>query len=158
MKYFFTLFITLIFVSCGVDHATKNSNPLIEMKDGVETIWYPGKTQIKYRREFDSKKQRHGKWVLYNPQGKIMSSSFYKNGKQNGVWLVNHPNGQLYYTGEYKNNKKVGLWVFYSKIGEKLMENNYDENGKLIRYEKFNTNKLDSISPRKEKIGPTKKK
>ena len=151
MKYLFALFITLILFSCGEDETKKNTNPLIEMKDGVETIWYPGKTQVKYRREFDTKKRRHGKWVLYNPQGKVMSSSFYENGKKTGVWLVNHPNGQLYYTGEYKNDKKVGIWMFYAITGEKLMENSYDENGKLVKYEKFNSTKLDTTTSKVKK-------
>ncbi len=145
MKYLLTLAIALILFACGEDDKKKNTNPLIEMKDGVETIWYPGKTQVKYRREYDSKKRRHGKWVLYNPQGKVMSSSFYENGKKTGVWLVNHPNGQLYYTGEYKNDNKVGIWVFYSITGDKLMENVYDETGKLVKYEKFNSSKSDSL-------------
>jgi antitoxin component YwqK of YwqJK toxin-antitoxin module len=146
MKSFIVIIITLILFSCGEDVTEKNKNPLIEMKDGVETIWYPGKTQVKYRREFDSKKRRHGKWVLYSPQGKVMSSSFYENGKKTGVWLVNHSNGQLYYTGEYKNDKKVGVWVFYSITGDKLMENSYDENGKLVKYQKFNTSKSDTTA------------
>jgi antitoxin component YwqK of YwqJK toxin-antitoxin module len=158
MKYLFTLFITLILFSCGEKETKKNTNPLIEMKDGVETIWYPGKTQVKYRREFDSKKRRHGKWVLYSPKGKVMSSSFYENGKKTGVWLVNHTNGQLYYTGEYKNDKKVGIWVFYSITGDKLMENSYDDAGKLIKYEKFNTTKSDTSSTKVNKSEISKKK
>ncbi|MFM7667919.1 MAG: toxin-antitoxin system YwqK family antitoxin [Bacteroidota bacterium] len=158
MKNLFTLFITLVLFSCGEDENKKNTNPLIEMKDGVETIWYPGKTQVKYRREFDSRKRRHGKWVLYNPQGKVMSSSYYENGKKTGVWLVNHPNGQLYYTGEYKNDNKVGIWVFYSITGEKLIENSYDENGKLVKYEKFNLTKSDSTSTKVKKEETGKKK
>ena len=158
MKYFTPILIALILFSCGEDQTKKNTNPLIEMKDGVETIWYPGKTQVKYRREYDSKKRRHGKWVLYSPQGKVMSSSYYENGKKTGVWLVNHPNGQLYYTGEYKNNKKVGIWVFYSLTGDKLMENSYDENGKLVKYQKFNSSKSDSTITSIPKEGTSKKK
>ena len=151
------LLITILF-ACGLDETKKNTNPLIEMKDGVETIWYPGKTQVKYRREYDSQKRRHGKWVLYNPQGKVMSSSFYENGKKTGVWMVNHTNGQLYYTGEYKNDKKIGIWVFYSLTGNKLMENTYDENGKLVNYRKFNSEKSDSISSKKKQETDVKKK
>jgi antitoxin component YwqK of YwqJK toxin-antitoxin module len=158
MKYFTPILIALILFSCGEDQTKKNTNPLIEMKDGVETIWYPGKTQVKYRREYDSKKRRHGKWVLYSPQGKVMSSSYYENGKKTGVWLVNHPNGQLYYTGEYKNDKKVGIWVFYSLTGDKLMENSYDENGKLVKYQKFNSSKSDSTVTSIQKEGTSKKK
>ncbi len=158
MKSFIVIIITLILFSCGEDVTEKNKNPLIEMKDGVETIWYPGKTQVKYRREFDSKKRRHGKWVLYSPQGKVMSSSFYENGKKTGVWLVNHSNGQLYYTGEYKNDKKVGVWVFYSITGEKLMENSYDENGKLVKYQKFNTSKSDTTAKENKKEEISKRK
>ena len=158
MKYFVPILISILLFSCGEDESKKKNNPLIEMKDGVETIWYPGKTQVKYRREYDSKKRRHGKWVLYNPQGKVMSSSFYENGKKTGVWLVNHPNGQLYYTGEYKNDKKVGIWIFYSITGDKLMENSYDENGKLIKFEKFNTKKSDTTAINKEKQVESSKK
>lgn len=158
MKSFLTIVLILILFSCGDNEIKKNNNPLIEMKDGVETIWYPGKTQVKYRREYDSKKRRHGKWILYSPQGKVMSSSFYENGKKTGVWLVNHPNGQLYYTGEYKNDKKIGSWVFYSVTGDKLMENSYNENGKLVKYQKFNTSKSDSTSKEVNKEETSKKK
>jgi antitoxin component YwqK of YwqJK toxin-antitoxin module len=87
-----------------------------------------------------------------------MSSSYYENGKKTGVWLVNHPNGQLYYTGEYKNDKKVGIWVFYSLTGDKLMENSYDENGKLVKYQKFNSSKSDSTVTSIQKEGTSKKK
>jgi len=156
MKYFLVLTIVLIIFSCGEEKTKKNTNPLIEMKDGVETIWYPGKTQVKYRREYDSKKRRHGKQVLYNPKGKVMSSSFYEHGKKIGVWLVNHPNGQLYYTGEYKNDKKVGVWVFYSSTGDKLTENTYDDEGKLVKSEKFTPNKNDSLQINKQETSKRK--
>lgn len=157
-KTYLLIFLISLLFSCSEDETKKNTNPLIEMKDGVETIWYPGKTQVKYRREYDSQKRRHGKWVLYNPQGKVMSSSFYENGKKTGVWMVNHTNGQLYYTGEYKNDKKVGIWVFYSLTGDKLMENTYDENGKLVNYQKFNSEKADTSSSKTKQETIVKKK
>jgi antitoxin component YwqK of YwqJK toxin-antitoxin module len=87
-----------------------------------------------------------------------MSSSFYENGKKTGVWMVNHTNGQLYYTGEYKNDKKVGIWVFYSLTGDKLMENTYDENGKLVNYQKFNSEKADTSSSKNKQETIVKKK
>ncbi|MFM7662857.1 MAG: toxin-antitoxin system YwqK family antitoxin [Bacteroidota bacterium] len=154
MKYSIIFIFIILFTSCDQGETKKSNNPLIEVKNGVETIWYPGKTQIKYRREYDSQNKRHGKWVLYNPEGKVMSSSFYENGKKTGVWLVNHSNGKLNYTGEYKNDKKVGIWVFYSVTGDKLIENLYDPNGKLIKIEKYKSTGVDSTKTKlkKEKI------
>jgi len=48
MKKIFTaiLILTLVLSSC-TEEVKKNTNPLIEMKDGVETIWYPGKKTSK---------------------------------------------------------------------------------------------------------------
>jgi antitoxin component YwqK of YwqJK toxin-antitoxin module len=143
------LLFVLVLTSCS-EEVKKNSNPLIEMKDGVETIWYPGKKQVKYRREYDSQKKRHGKWLLYNPEGKVMSSSFYDHGKKTGVWLVNYQNGQLRYTGEYKNDERFGEWIFYSITGNKQISLTYGEEGKLVKKEIFkndeNQKENDSIS------------
>jgi len=156
MKKIFTaiLILTLVLSSC-TEEVKKNTNPLIEMKDGVETIWYPGKKQVKYRREYDSQKRRHGKWVLYNPEGKVMSSSFYDHGKKTGVWLVNYANGQLRYTGEYKNDERFGEWIFYSAIGIKQIALTYGEDGKLIKKDVFQkeniSSKKDSISSKETK-------
>jgi antitoxin component YwqK of YwqJK toxin-antitoxin module len=154
MKKSFTFFLLLslfLFQGCAEDEvATKNNNPLIEKKNGVETIWYAGKKQVRYRREYDNKNQRHGKWMFYSPDGKVMSSSYYDHGKKTGVWLVNHPNGQLNYTGEYKENKPFGVWIFYSNTGSKIKEVTYDEKGKVLKEEKFqkeNNEKLrDSVA------------
>ncbi len=148
MKKYFILILLLsgLIVSCSEDEPVKK-NPLIETKDGVETIWYPGKTQVKYRREHDKNKKRHGKWMLYSPEGKVMSSSSYDHGKKIGVWLVNYPNGQLRYTGEYRNDLQFGDWVFYSITGKKILEITYDEKGKIVKQERYgsaNSNK-DSI-------------
>ena len=128
--------ITLVIASCNDEKPVKN-NPLIETKDGVETIWYPGKTQVKYRREYDKNKKRHGKWLLYNPEGKVMSSSSYDHGKKTGVWLVSYPNGQLRYTGEYRNDFEFGVWVFYTITGKKTLEITYDDKGKILKQERF---------------------
>jgi antitoxin component YwqK of YwqJK toxin-antitoxin module len=153
-KYLFLIsLITIVIASCNNEKPVK-TNPLIETKDGVETIWYPGKTQVKYRREYDKNKKRHGKWLLYNPQGKVMSSSSYDHGKKIGVWLVSYPNGQLRYTGEYRNDFEFGEWVFYNITGKKILEITYDDKGKIVKQERFeNSNPKksdkDSISDKK---------
>ncbi len=139
------LIFVLILSSCSEDEK-KNTNPLIELKDGVETIWYPGKKQVKYRREYDSEKRRHGKWLLFNPEGKVMSSSFYEHGKKTGVWLVNYPNGQLRYTGEYKNDQRFGEWIFYSITGARQLALTYGENGKLIKKDSLKEEENQKIS------------
>ena len=41
--------------------------------------------------------------------------------------------------------------MFYAITGEKLMENSYDENGKLVKYEKFNSTKLDTTTSKVKK-------
>ncbi len=144
--------------SCSEDEPIKK-NPLIETKDGVETIWYPGKTQVKYRREHDKNKKRHGKWMLFNPEGKVMSSSSYDHGKKTGVWLVNFPNGQLRYTGEYRNDLQFGVWVFYSITGKKVLEITYNDKGKISNQERFenpNSKKSDEDSSKLAKKSNTK--
>lgn len=146
--------ITLVIASCNDEKPVKN-NPLIETKDGVETIWYPGKTQVKYRREYDKNKKRHGKWLLYNPEGKVMSSSSYDHGKKTGVWLVSYPNGQLRYTGEYRNDFEFGVWVFYSLTGKKTLEITYDDKGKILKQERFENS--NSKKPANDSIKNSKK-
>jgi hypothetical protein len=47
-----------------------------------------------------------------------------------GAYYEYHPNGRLYYEGSYKDNQKADTW------------RTYDENGKLIRAEKFKDNRL----------------
>lgn len=158
-KNLFLLFTSLLFIfGCSDNEAAKKNNPLIEMKNGVETIWYPGKTQVKYRREYDSKKRRHGKWMLYSPEGKVMSSSFYENGKKTGVWLVNYPNGQLRYTGEFRDDKKFGDWLFYSITGSKILEITYDENGKVVKQKRFKEEDSQKIDTENDTLVEQQKK
>ena len=97
--------------------------------------------------------------MLFNPEGKVMSSSSYDHGKKTGVWLVNFPNGQLRYTGEYRNDLQFGVWVFYSITGKKVLEITYNDKGKISNQERFenpNSKKSDEDSSKLAKKSNTK--
>ncbi len=131
MKLIFSmLLITLscaIISSCGEEKKPKKKKEpsLVEIKDGVYTEYYPGKTAVKFQGPQDKKGQRNGRWFFYTENGTEQSTTEYVNGKKNGLILVRYPSGNVRYSGFYQDDKEVGAWRFYKEDGSLDFEKDY---------------------------------
>ena len=130
MKQFILFILTLILVSCSTEEATENKVPLkeevlIEIKDGVFTEWYPGKTQVKYKGAQDDEGKRNGIWTYYSVNGLELSVTIYEHGLREGFTVVKYPNGRLHYRGEYHKDASVGVWTTYDEKGKLLSEKDF---------------------------------
>lgn len=130
MKQFILFILTLILVSCSTEEATENKVPLkeevlIEIKDGVFTEWYPGKTQVKYKGAQDDESKRNGIWTYYSVNGLELSVTIYEHGLREGFTVVKYPNGRLHYRGEYHKDASVGVWTTYDEKGKLLSEKDF---------------------------------
>jgi antitoxin component YwqK of YwqJK toxin-antitoxin module len=121
----------LVMASCSEKPVEEESQvetyrPLIEVKDGVYTEWYPGHKQVKIKGRQTDAGERDGIWKHYTENGFEAAVTVYNNGKKDGHIVVYHPNGALYYRGEYRKDEQVGLWSFYDEEGNLVEEINYD--------------------------------
>ena len=72
--------------SCSEPEEPKKEKelPLIEIKDGVYTEYYPGRKAVKIRGPVDGNKLRNGKWALFTENGFELSVTHYIHGKKEG--------------------------------------------------------------------------
>ena len=54
---------------------------------------------------------------MFYPNGKVMATSIFKNGKLNGISKMYYDNGKIKVQGALKNYKAYGNWNFYNKDG-----------------------------------------
>lgn len=131
MKFLFALLLAaplFLNTSCG-DEKKKDPKPkkenLVEIKDGVYTEYYPGRTAVKFQGPQDKKGQRDGRWFFYTEKGTEQSTTEYVNGKKNGLIMVRYPSGNVRYSGFYQDDKEVGAWRFYKEDGSLDFEKDY---------------------------------
>ncbi|MCE3296749.1 MAG: hypothetical protein K0R65_2463 [Crocinitomicaceae bacterium] len=125
----FALYLLLglgLFVSCTEEAPKKEKElPLIEIKNGMYTEYYPGRKAVKIRGPVDGNELRNGKWALYTENGFELSVTHYIHGKKEGHSIVKYPNGVLNYYGEYRNDQKVGVWRTYDQKGKLVEEKDF---------------------------------
>jgi uncharacterized protein len=78
--------------------------------------------------QYNDKRERHGYWEWYYPNGKLMWKGSYKDGKQDGYWEWYNGNGKLWYKGSYKNGERDGYWEWYSYSGKLIKTRFYARN------------------------------
>ncbi len=103
----------------------KETEDLVQVKDGVYTEWYPGKKQIKFKGGQDEKHKRHGIWIFYSEDGKELSVTIYEHGVREGFSVVKYPNGAIHYRGEYLHDQTVGIWTMYDEKGKVISETDF---------------------------------
>ncbi len=103
----------------------ESEESLEEYKNGVYTMYYPGKKKIKIQGMRDVKKVRDGKWILLSPNGTELSYTYFEKGKREGHSFVKYPNGAMHYHGEYLHDKQVGIWKFYDEKGKLTKEEDH---------------------------------
>ena len=87
----------------------------MDFAQGYEEFYPSGK--IKIRGTYNSKKERHGKWVAFYENGNIWSEGEYDMGVEHGVKKVYYETGELRYQGKMTAGKPVGTWKFYDLKG-----------------------------------------
>ncbi len=117
------LFLGIFLFACSPDEdkdpkKTENAGSLIETKDGIYYEYYPGKKQVKITGPVDDEGKRHGRWELFNLDGKRRGWNMYIHGKRHGHSYSEYPNGTPLYYGEYRDDKPVGIWKSYTKDGK----------------------------------------
>ncbi|WP_271764714.1 toxin-antitoxin system YwqK family antitoxin [Aquimarina algiphila] len=70
-----------------------------------------------------------GKYIVYDFEGRIASSSTYSNGKIQGKSTTYFQNGNIASEYYYKDHQPIGKWLDYNKKGEITSTQNY-KNGK----------------------------
>lgn len=117
------LFLGIILFACSSNEEKKegaidpNAN-LIETVNGIYTEYYPGKKQVKITGTMDENDERHGRWELYNEDGKQRGFNIYKHGKRHGHSYSSYPNGSPLYHGEYWEDTLIGVWKSYGENGK----------------------------------------
>lgn len=131
-------------------------------KSNVETVENTdadGYVERYERRKSDYAKE--GKYVMLDPQGRLLEEAQYTNdtlngyrviyfengdtqivekyemGRFSGFYKIFHPNGQEKLVGQYQNNKMTGKWKAYYENGqlkEVVTFRDNEENGPFIEY------------------------
>ncbi len=68
---------------------------------------------------------KHGKWILWFPDGRKLAEEEYKDGKQHGKATSWHRNGIKHEEGEYQGGKRVGTWTSWYRSGQKKSKGQY---------------------------------
>ena len=58
-----------------------------------------------------NKKYKHGFWIVYDSEGKLIGKGEYKKNKKDGFWIDKGEDGQCCWSGEYKKGRKHGQWA-----------------------------------------------
>ena len=70
------------------------------------------------KRQYNSKREPHGYWERYYPNGQLAYKGNHKNGKRGGYWESYWDNGKLCYKGYYKDGEMDGYWEAYYDNGK----------------------------------------
>ena len=86
----------------------------------AEIPYESGAVKFRYARVMSPDKTRwirHGLFVAYHENGKVMSEGQYVDGLEDGQWRDFHPDGQPAAEGHYREGKEVGVWRFWKPDG-----------------------------------------
>lgn len=93
--------------------------------DGKSIIFFPGKDIPSEITEYKNG-MKNGISEKFYTDGTPFSLETYVNDTLNGKFIVRFPDGKPQIEGQYKNGNQSGMWI------------TYDENGKIIKRERFN--------------------
>ncbi|MET3028543.1 lipocalin family protein [Flavobacterium sp. UW10123] len=122
-----------------------------------DTFYYPKTKIIKAIGKIERDEKNYG-WKHFYPTGELESEGQYSTDRKIGIWKYYFKNGHLKEVGSYEEDSKISTWEQYFENGqlknigtyiyiynlndkeEKRGEwKTYDDNGKLIKVEKFPT-------------------
>ncbi|GGH31197.1 hypothetical protein FAZ19_21955 [Sphingobacterium alkalisoli] len=73
-----------------------------------------------------SKNQFHGEFKDFGPNGHILLSGNYINGKKDGIFKAYHPNGKLKWETTFKDGEYFGEWNYYYPDGKPMLFLEFD--------------------------------
>lgn len=86
----------------------------------AEILDEKGNLKCRYARYMDetgTRWIRHGLFISYHPNGRVMSEGIYAHGAEDGFWRDFHATGALAAEGRYSGGREVGKWCFYDEDG-----------------------------------------
>ncbi|TJZ59758.1 hypothetical protein FAZ15_12720 [Sphingobacterium olei] len=81
-----------------------------------------------------SKNQFHGEFKDFGPNGHILLSGNYVNGKKDGIFKAYHPNGKLKWETTFKDGEYLGEWNYYYPDGKPLLFLEFDTADYAIKH------------------------
>lgn len=74
---------------------------------------------------------KSGKWQTFYDKNTIRSITHYENDLENGKFIKYYPNGKVMISGNYFNGKREGLWSFYDDKGNRYLTIEYKANDEI---------------------------
>lgn len=162
IKFFISVLIVIIFISCNQKDEEKLSNPLV-LKDGLlysdtlSTTPFTGRNKsrmLNMKIEYDViNGKKDGDFIVYFSNDKIQMAGKMKENKNVGEWKYYFPDGSLETSGYYDNDIPTGKWIWYNLHGKIIEEGNYiggNREGEWKTYD--STGLLDIVRLYKENI------
>lgn len=112
-----------------------------------DSLGYSRSKNYLVREEYFKKGLRDSIYKIYNKKGKIIYSTYFKNG--NGIEKDFHDNGQLYYEIKTRDGYFTDTLRLYNDKG-RLQEKLFYKKDSLVYKQKFNTNIVDTIEDGKK--------
>jgi antitoxin component YwqK of YwqJK toxin-antitoxin module len=162
IKFFISVLIVILFISCNQKDEEKLSNPLV-LKDGLlysdtlSTTPFTGRNKsrmLNMKIEYDViNGKKDGDFIVYFSNDKIQMAGKMKENKNVGEWKYYFPDGSLETSGYYDNDIPTGKWIWYNLQGKMIEEGNYiggNREGEWKTYD--STGLLDIVRLYKENI------
>jgi antitoxin component YwqK of YwqJK toxin-antitoxin module len=93
--------------------------------DIAEIPYDSGEIHFRYSRvlsEDGSAWLRHGLFVEYAENGRVISEGNYVKGREHGIWRDYYPNGRLAAEGSYEDGEEVGVWRYWDADGNPTVD------------------------------------
>jgi len=98
----------------------------LEPKEYTKTTydWWAGEasTEVVGQR---GKREKHGKWIYWYPNGQKQFEGKYVRGKRDGRWTWWFENGQKWIAGDYVLGKQSGPWTWWTPTGAVEKKNEF---------------------------------
>ncbi len=83
---------------------------------------------------------RHGRFVSFYPNGKLLASGAYEQGNPDGLWATYHENGVVLSQGTYFRGVREGAWRFARADGKPVLEETFS-GGVRVEYTEYDYEK-----------------
>jgi antitoxin component YwqK of YwqJK toxin-antitoxin module len=162
IKFFISVLIVIIFISCNQKDEEKLSNPLV-LKDGLlysdtlSTTPFTGRNKsrmLDMKIEYDViDGKKDGDFIVYFPNDKIQMAGTMKENKNVGEWKYYFSDGSIETSGYYDNDIPNGKWKWFNPQGIIIEEGNYIEGNREGEWKTYDSvGSLDIVRLYKENI------
>jgi hypothetical protein len=106
-----------------------NQNKTLKTKDYCVYHWYSA-DKINTNRGGYSGKLLHGKYQVFNTEGRLITEGSFSFGLKTGPWKTWYQSGEIKSSGNYKDGLKYGTFRYYNPNGKIITQEDY-KNDKL---------------------------